>query len=88
MSGMILRYPAIMINGEALDPAREYEVASIEYILFRQGHGFTMFSGDRVDMDRCIEDVDALIKYMQSLGGKVPEEYADVSGQGRIRIKQ
>ena len=82
------RVSNIMINGEPLDPDREYEVASIEYILFRQGNGFTMFSGDRVDMDRCIEDVDALIEYTQSLGGKVPEEYADVSGQGRIRIKQ
>ena len=80
------RVSNIMINGEPLDPDREYEVASIEYILFNQGNGFTMFTGDRVEMDNYIEDIDALIDYMQSLGGKVPEDYANVSGQGRINI--
>lgn len=82
------RVSNIMINGDPLDPDKEYEVASIEYILFNQGNGFSMFTGDRVDMDRCIEDVDALIEYMQSMNGKLSEDYADVGGQQRIRIKQ
>ncbi|MBO4266671.1 MAG: bifunctional metallophosphatase/5'-nucleotidase [Lachnospiraceae bacterium] len=82
------RVSNIMINGEPLEPDREYEVASIEYILFNQGNGFTMFTGDRADMGRCIEDIDALIEYMQSMNGKVSEDYADISGQGRIHIKQ
>ena len=45
-----------------------------------------MFTGDRIDLGRYLEDIDSLIEYMKSLNGEVPNDYADVGGQGRIRI--
>lgn len=81
------RVSNIRINGKDVEPDREYKIASIEYILFNQGNGYTMFNGDRVDVGRYIEDIDALIEYMEYLGGEVPGEYSDVAGQGRISFK-
>ena len=81
------RVSNIMVGDEPLDPSKEYEVASIEYILFNQGNGYSMFTGDRVELDGYIEDIDALIQYLDSMKGKVSEEYAEVSGRERIHVK-
>lgn len=81
------RVSNIRVGDEALDPSKEYEVASIEYILFNQGNGYSMFTGDRLELDGYIEDIDALIQYLDSMNGKVSDEYADVSGQERIHVK-
>ena len=43
---------------------------------------------DRLDLGRYLEDIDSLIEYMKSLNGEVPKDYADVGGQGRIRITE
>ncbi len=82
------RVSNICIDGKPIDPKKEYSVASIEYILFNQGNGYAMFTGDRIDLGRYLEDIDSLIEYMKSLNGEVPKDYADVGGQGRIRITQ
>ena len=82
------RVSNICIDGKPIDPKKEYSVASIEYILFNQGNGYAMFTGDRIDLGRYLEDIDSLIEYMKSLNGEVPNDYADVGGQGRIRITQ
>ena len=85
-SGDKRRVSNILVNGEALDPAKEYDVASIEYILFNQGNGYTMFTGDRVDLTRYLEDIDSLIEYVESMDGVVSEDYSDPAGQGRIHF--
>ena len=87
-SGDERRVSNICIDGKPIDPEKEYSVASIEYILFNQGNGYTMFTGERVDLGRYLEDIDSLIEYMESLSGEVPKDYADVGGQGRIRITE
>lgn len=87
-SGDERRVSNILIGGEPIDPKKEYMVACLEYILFEQGNGYTMFKGEKVDLDRHLQDIDSLIEYLGSLNGVVPEEYADIKGQGRIRIKE
>lgn len=84
-NGAERRVSNIKVNDEPLDPDREYEIASIDYILFNNGNGYTMFKGDRVDLERYIEDIDALIEYTQSFNGEIPDEYRNIEGQGRIK---
>ena len=85
-SGEERRVSNIRINGEPLDPDREYKIGSINFLLFDEGNGYNMFTGDKVELDSYFEDVDALVKYMKSLNGVVPEEYADIDGQERIHF--
>ncbi len=85
-SGKERRVSNIKINGEPLEADREYKIGSISYILFDEGNGYNMFTGDKVELDSYSEDVDALLKYMKSLNGVVPEEYADIDGQERIHF--
>lgn len=81
------RVSNIMVGGEPLDLEREYTVGGIKYILMEQGDGNTVFDGaEVVDIGRHIEDVDALAEYLSTLGGTVPEEYADRYGQERIHF--
>ncbi len=80
------RVSNITVNGEPLNLKKQYRIASIEYILFNQGNGYTMFTGDRVDLPEYVEDIDALIDYTNSLDGKIPDGYGETGGQGRIRI--
>lgn len=80
------RVSNVKINGEMLDPDREYKAASIRYVLLEKGNGYTMFNGKKVDLDRYIEDITALKEYLASMNGKVPEDYKDPKGQGRIHF--
>lgn len=80
------RVSNVKVNGEALDLKKEYKAASNKYILFQKGNGFTMFEGEKVDLGRYVEDAQVLIEYLDSLGGKVPEEYRDPEGQERIHF--
>ena len=81
------RVSNIMINGKPIDMSAKYKTASIEYILLNQGNGYTMFTGEEVEMKEHLEDLDALASYLESMGGTMSEEYSDKSGQGRINIK-
>ena len=67
-----------------LDPDRKYKAASISYILLYKGNGYTMFGGEKVDLDRYLDDITALREYLASMDGKIPEDYRDSEGQGRI----
>lgn len=81
------RVQNVMVGGEALDPEKTYTLASHQYTLFEHGDGFTMFDGCKVLQDRVQLDNQMVINYLtESLGGKVPAEYANPHGQGRIII--
>ncbi|MDO4285249.1 MAG: 5'-nucleotidase C-terminal domain-containing protein [Eubacteriales bacterium] len=77
----------IMVNGEPLDTAKTYTVASHNYLLKNGGSGMSMFVGSRLVQDEVMTDVDILSSYIRDeLGGNVGEAYADPHGDGRIRI--
>lgn len=78
------RVSNVKINGESLDPDKKYKAASIRYILLNKGNGYTMFGGDKEDLDRYLEDITALREYLASMDGKISEDYRDPEGQGRI----
>lgn len=81
------RVSNIMVGGEPLDPEREYTVGGLKYNLVSQGNGYTVFDGaEVVELDRYIEDAEALVEYMKTMNGTVSEDYADRFGQERIHF--
>ncbi len=72
----------IKINGNPIDPEKEYAVAGTVYLLTQGGDGFTMFSSDGM---KTVSSTDAelLIKYFtETLGGKITaEKYENPSGR-------
>ncbi len=87
MKGSERRVSNIKINGEPLDGDKAYTLASIGYILLEDGDGNTAFKGEELALEKPIKDIDALISYLKDeLGGVMPEKYADVYGEERIRF--
>ncbi len=81
------RVQNVMVGEEPLDPEKTYTLASQNFLLLERGDGFTMFEGAEVINDNIKLDNQALIDYIvDTLGGVVGEEYADLYGQGRITI--
>jgi hypothetical protein len=81
------RVSNIKVNGEPLDPDREYILGGTLYVLAQQGGGITFFDGaELVDLERNMLDIDAVAEYLGSMGGTVSEEYADPYGQERIHF--
>lgn len=81
------RVKNVMFNGEPLDPEKTYTVASHNYLLKSGGDGTNTFMGDTVLLDEIKYDYETVIDYIvDTLGGTVGEEYADVWGEGRIVI--
>ena len=75
----------VMVDGEPLDPAKTYTVASHNYLLLENGDGYTVFNGAKVLKDNVKLDNQALIDYItQKLGGVVSDGYDNPFGQGRI----
>ena len=81
------RVQNVMVGEEPLDPDKTYTLASQNFLLLECGDGFTMFEGAEVVKDNIKLDNQALIDYIvDTLGGVVGKEYADMYGQGRITI--
>ena len=81
------RVKNVLVNGEPIDPAGTYKLASHDYMLLSAGDGYAMFAGAPLLQDRVKLDNQVLIDYItESLGGVVGEEYEDLYGQGRIVI--
>ncbi|MCR4724353.1 MAG: 5'-nucleotidase C-terminal domain-containing protein [Clostridia bacterium] len=81
------RVSDVMVNGEPIDPAATYKLASHNYMLKSCGDGYTMFGTDNVTLlrDEVLIDNQVLINYIvDDLGGVVGEAYAEP--QGRINI--
>lgn len=76
-----------------IDPEAVYTVASHNYMLLSGGDGYTMFKNDpQFEQDTTITprlDNKVLIDYIvEELGGVVGEEYANLTGEGRIFVWQ
>lgn len=81
------RVKNVKVGGTPIDPEKKYTVASIDYLLLLDGDGVTSFRGATLLQDRVKIDNQVLIDYIvDTLGGKVGEEYSDPYGQGRITI--
>lgn len=81
------RVKNVLVNGEPIDPAGEYKLASHNFMLKNGGDGYAMFKDDEILKDCVMIDNQVLINYIKDyLGGVVGEEYADPYGQGRIVI--
>ena len=80
------RVSNVKVNGKDLDKDKEYAVAGNGYILNNRGNGYTMFKGEEVPLDRYVEDIMALQEYLESMDGKMPDDYKDPDGQERIRF--
>ena len=81
------RVKNVMINGEPLDLNKEYTVASHNYLFKLGGDGTCMFENCEVLLDEIKLDYQTVIDYIvDTLGGVVGEEYADIWGQGRVTV--
>ncbi|MGN1089482.1 MAG: bifunctional metallophosphatase/5'-nucleotidase [Huintestinicola sp.] len=81
------RVKNVMVNGEPLDLAKTYTLASHNYMLLSCGDGMTMFKDCSVVAREIMVDNQMLIEYIaDDLGGTVGEEYSDLRGSGRIKI--
>ena len=77
----------VLVNGEPIDPEREYTLASHNYLLKEGGSGIGIFMEDELLLDDIKLDYQVVIDYItEALGGIVGEEYADLHGQGRVKI--
>ena len=81
------RVKDVKVNGEAIDPAKTYTLASHNYMLKSGGDGFVMFKDDALLKDCVMIDNQVLINYIvDELGGVVSADYSDPKGQGRITV--
>jgi len=71
----------LLINGEPVDPNREYKVATNSY-LASGGDGYSIFKSAVAYYDTSLMQRDAFIEYVVSLGGTITP-----SVEGRITIK-
>jgi len=82
------RVQNVLVDGQPIDPAATYKLASHNYMLKSGGDGFVMFKDNTILLDEVLIDNQVLINYIVDvLGGVVGEDYADPYGQGRIVIK-
>lgn len=81
------RVQNVIVGEEPLDPERTYSLVSQNFLLMENGDGFTMFKDSPVLKEGIKLDNQVLIDYIvETLGGVIGEEYADLYGQGRITI--
>ena len=81
------RVKNVMVNGETIDPAKTYTLASHNYMLLNNGDGYTAFDGAPVLQDSVKLDNQVLMDYIiDTLGGEIGTDYADAAGQGRIVV--
>ncbi|MBO7709807.1 MAG: bifunctional metallophosphatase/5'-nucleotidase, partial [Lachnospiraceae bacterium] len=85
------RIKNVMVGDEPLDLEKNYKLAINTYYSADFGDGMTMFKGCKVlvpaEGEDPIVDHDVVTEYIEkTLGGKIPEEYADPYGQGRFTI--
>lgn len=78
----------VLVGKEPLILNKIYKLASHNYILKNGGNGYMMFKGDKFIKDSVILDNEVLINYIvEKLNGIIGEEYKNLQGQGRIKIK-
>lgn len=92
-SGMYIRCEGesrvrdVFVGGEPLDLQKTYTLASSDYLLFRNGDGYTMFQDCVTIISASMLENEALLSYIDgTLGGVIDERYAGCYGSDRIQI--
>ncbi len=81
------RVKNVMIGGDPIDLDKTYTLASHNYLIKNGGDGYAEFMDNKLLQDEVMIDNQVLITYIvQELGGVVGSEYADLYGQGRIKL--
>ena len=81
------RVKNVRIGGEPIDLGKTYTLASHNYLIKNGGDGYAEFMDNKLLQDEVMIDNQVLITYIvQELGGVVGSEYADIYGQGRIKL--
>lgn len=79
------RVKNVLVGGKPLDLQKKYSVGSVDYFLKNGGDRYIASGKCKILNDGMMLDNDLLAKYIgETLGGEIPEKYADPSGQGRI----
>ena len=79
------RISDIKVNGVPLDLDKKYIVVGLDYFIKNNGGGH-IFAGAKLLPVETGTDCEALAEYIQKID-KIPSEYSDPKGQGRIRFK-
>ena len=79
----------VKVAGKPLDLSKLYSVATITYLLEKNGDGMTMLKNGKVlFIDENMTDAEYVIEYIQNhLNARVDEGYQNPFGEGRIVIK-
>lgn len=82
------RVSNVMVGGDPIVEDQVYTVCVQDYLL-AQGDGYTVFADCPVVNNSIILDLQSLINYLtDTLGGQIPDDYANPYGQGRIVITE
>ena len=78
------RITSVKVNGEPIDPNKNYSVALREFIA-KGGDGFEMITPYDITLEGLATDTESLADFIQyELKGSIPESYAKI--QGRITL--
>ena len=81
------RVKNLKINGVPVDPGKKYKLATLSYTALDHGDGYTAFDGCTVLEMGVAEDYTLILGYIkENLGGRIPENYREPYGEGRITI--
>jgi 2',3'-cyclic-nucleotide 2'-phosphodiesterase (5'-nucleotidase family) len=79
----------VLVGGVPLELNRTYTLASHNYLIKNGGDGYGKFMDNKLILDETMIDNQVLINYIvEKLGGVVGSEYKNLSGQGRIVLKE
>ena len=82
------RVKNLMIGGEPVDINKKYKLSTLAYVAFDNGDGYTAFKGSNVLAMGSSEEYLLLIEYIRdNLKGKIPDNYRNSYGEGRIIIE-
>ena len=79
------RIKDVRVNGAPIDLDKEYLVAGLDFFLKNNGGGHSFAHAELLPVES-ETDCEILAAYIQKLG-KIPDEYKDTKGQGRMKIK-
>lgn len=83
----VRRVKNVKVGGEPIELERTYTLAGNSFTLKQGGGGMCMFENDEFVSGADYIEIQILYDYLNDvLSGKVSEEYADPSGQGRITV--
>ncbi len=75
----------VKVNGQPIDLDKEYLVAGVDFFMRNEGGGHVFADAEFLPVET-ETDCEVLAAYIQKLG-KIPAEYKDPNGQGRMKIK-